>query len=144
MLVHEIAHQWFYGMVGNSQFRDPWLDEAFATYAEATVEPRSAEFLAGALGLPGEVGGSMAEFEGRPASTSTSSTARAGPRCWPPARPSAPEAFDAALRCYIDANAWSVATPADVAVALADLPEALVVLGQAQAVAKDDVPARTG
>ena len=50
------------------------------------------------------------------------------------------DAFDAALRCYVDANAWTVATPADVAVALADLPEALAVLARAQAVGKDDVP----
>ena len=38
VLVHEVAHMWFYGMVGNSQFRDPWLDEAFATWAEAVVD----------------------------------------------------------------------------------------------------------
>ena len=31
---HEIAHQWFYGIVGNDQAEDPWLDEAFATYTE--------------------------------------------------------------------------------------------------------------
>ncbi len=31
--VHEIAHQWFYGVVGNDQFAEPWLDEAFAQYA---------------------------------------------------------------------------------------------------------------
>ena len=31
---HEIAHQWFFAMVGNDQAEDPWLDEAFATYAE--------------------------------------------------------------------------------------------------------------
>jgi hypothetical protein len=30
---HEVAHQWFYAMVGNDQVRDPWLDEAFATYS---------------------------------------------------------------------------------------------------------------
>ena len=54
------------------------------------------------------------------------------------------EAFDAALRCYVDANAWTIATPADVAVALADLPEALVVLAEAQALDKDDVPRRDG
>ena len=34
LVVHEVAHMWFYGMVGNSQFRDPWLDEAFASFAE--------------------------------------------------------------------------------------------------------------
>jgi hypothetical protein len=30
---HEVAHQWFYAMVGNDQVLDPWLDEAFATYS---------------------------------------------------------------------------------------------------------------
>jgi len=32
--VHEVAHQWFYGLVGNDQLREPWLDEAAATYGE--------------------------------------------------------------------------------------------------------------
>jgi len=31
---HEIAHQWWYGRVGNDQALDPWLDEALATYSE--------------------------------------------------------------------------------------------------------------
>ncbi len=30
---HELAHQWFYGIVGDDQFREPWLDESFATWA---------------------------------------------------------------------------------------------------------------
>jgi hypothetical protein len=29
---HEVAHQWFYGLVGNDQLAAPWLDEAFAEY----------------------------------------------------------------------------------------------------------------
>jgi aminopeptidase N len=33
VLAHEIAHQWWYGVVGNNQVDEPWLDEAFATYA---------------------------------------------------------------------------------------------------------------
>lgn len=32
--VHETAHQWWYGLVGNDQAQEPWLDEALCTYAE--------------------------------------------------------------------------------------------------------------
>lgn len=46
-VVHEVAHQWFYGLVGNDQLQHPWLDEAAATYAEVlyyetTVGPERA------------------------------------------------------------------------------------------------------
>jgi len=34
--VHEIAHQWWYGQVGNDPALNPWLDEALATYGEYT------------------------------------------------------------------------------------------------------------
>jgi aminopeptidase N len=33
-LIHEIAHQWWYGVVGNNQIEEAWLDESFANYAE--------------------------------------------------------------------------------------------------------------
>lgn len=34
MLVsHEVAHQWWYGVVGNDVFNEPWLDEALAQYS---------------------------------------------------------------------------------------------------------------
>jgi hypothetical protein len=33
--IHEVAHQWFYGLIGDDQLYEPWLDEAAATYAEA-------------------------------------------------------------------------------------------------------------
>jgi len=32
-VAHEVAHQWFYNLVGNDQAREPWLDEAAAQYA---------------------------------------------------------------------------------------------------------------
>lgn len=30
---HEVAHQWWYGVIGNDIYREPWLDEAFAQYS---------------------------------------------------------------------------------------------------------------
>jgi transcriptional regulator with XRE-family HTH domain len=33
LLAHEVAHQWWYGVVGNDQVREPWLDEALANYS---------------------------------------------------------------------------------------------------------------
>ena len=34
ILFHEVAHQWFYGIVGNDEWAEPWLDEGLATYAQ--------------------------------------------------------------------------------------------------------------
>ncbi|MGN7471520.1 M1 family metallopeptidase [Brevibacillus sp. SAFN-007a] len=31
-VAHETAHQWFYGLLGNDQLREAWLDEGFAEY----------------------------------------------------------------------------------------------------------------
>ena len=33
VVYHEVAHQWFYGQLGNDQQREPWLDEAFADFS---------------------------------------------------------------------------------------------------------------
>jgi aminopeptidase N len=35
---HETAHQWFYGVIGNDIYNEPWLDEAFAQYSGTLVE----------------------------------------------------------------------------------------------------------
>ena len=32
VVAHEVAHQWFYNLVGDDQLDDPWLDEALAQY----------------------------------------------------------------------------------------------------------------
>ncbi|NOX44463.1 MAG: M1 family metallopeptidase [Caldiserica bacterium] len=32
IFAHEVAHQWWYAQVGNDQVREPWVDEALATY----------------------------------------------------------------------------------------------------------------
>lgn len=34
VVTHELAHEWWYALISNDQAQAPWLDEAFATYAE--------------------------------------------------------------------------------------------------------------
>lgn len=40
-IAHEIAHQWFYGVVGNDPYNEPWMDEAFAEYCEDMLYQQS-------------------------------------------------------------------------------------------------------
>lgn len=35
VIVHETAHQWWYGLVGSDQVKEAWLDEGLTTYSEA-------------------------------------------------------------------------------------------------------------
>jgi aminopeptidase N len=130
---------WFYGMVGDSQFRDPWLDEAFATYAESVAFPVSADAADRVLDTPGEVGAAMDEFDSA-AGYFRRVYGKGGAALLAAREAAGAEAFDAALRCYADANAWTIATPDDVATALADLPAALGVLTDAGALQPADLP----
>lgn len=40
-IVHEIAHQWFYGVVGNDECMYPWLDEGLTEYCTALFYDRN-------------------------------------------------------------------------------------------------------
>jgi hypothetical protein len=137
VLLHEVAHMWFYGMVGNSQFRDPWLDEAFASYAESVAFPTGD--VQQLLSVPGDVGSAMDEFPGTVEYFQR--VYDKGEAALLAARDAAgPAAFDAAIRCYVDADAWTIATPRDVARALAALPAAIDLLVDAGALDEDDLP----
>lgn len=35
VVVHEVAHQWWYGIVGNNEIQEPWLDEGLTQYSVA-------------------------------------------------------------------------------------------------------------
>jgi aminopeptidase N len=37
LMVHEAAHNWFYGVIATDEQRYPWMDEGFTSYAEAVV-----------------------------------------------------------------------------------------------------------
>jgi len=130
VLIHEIAHMWFYGMIGNSQARDPWLDEAFASYAETLIDDREPD--AGDLDLPGDIGDSMSEFPDAD-EYFTVVYGKGGAALAAARKAAGPEAFDAALRCYIKAQAWQIAVPDDIAAVLDGLPEASQVLEDAGA-----------
>ncbi len=129
--VHETAHQWFYAMIGDSQALHAWLDEAFASYAEQLVDNDAPP--AAALSEPGRVDTPTAAY-GTDAPDYYRVTYDKGAAALHAARAAAgATAFDAAIRCYVTANAWRIADPADLALALRGLPAAVAVLRQAQA-----------
>lgn len=37
-VAHEVAHEWFYAVVGNDQYREAWLDESFAAFGELVYQ----------------------------------------------------------------------------------------------------------
>ena len=44
VIVHEIAHQWWYGMVGNNQYEDAWLDEGLTEFSTALFFENNTEY----------------------------------------------------------------------------------------------------
>ncbi|HEY3718278.1 MAG TPA: M1 family aminopeptidase [Jatrophihabitantaceae bacterium] len=129
--VHETAHQWFYAMVGDSQALHAWLDEAFATYAEQLVDNDAPP--GSALDMPGDVDKPTASY-GDGESAYYAVTYTKGAAALHAARAAVGDAkFDAAIRCYVNANAWRIANPSDLATALAGLPAATAVLHKAHA-----------
>ncbi len=41
VLQHELAYQWWHGIVGNAEYHEPWLDESFATYSGVRLAGRA-------------------------------------------------------------------------------------------------------
>ena len=37
LIAHESFHNWYYGILGSNEFRYPWMDEGFTSYAEYIV-----------------------------------------------------------------------------------------------------------
>jgi hypothetical protein len=141
VITHETAHMWFYGLVGDDQFSHPWLDEAFATAAEALID---VELFQGTPALTPDDQRALADK--RPVDSAVSAFVgnligyyqivyAKGAAALVSARiAGGPAAYDAAIRCYTNAHAWKVTTPADVATAFKNLPAALLVLRKAGAI----------
>jgi hypothetical protein len=116
-LVHEVAHQWFYGLAGNDQYRDPWLDESFATYGQSRVDGQLAYQRSRALPAygRGHLGESMAYWGRSDGSTyylsvyvgGTQALAKLGDQLggYGP--------LDCAIRRYVHDRAYTVSRPSD-------------------------------
>ncbi|MGH9225816.1 MAG: M1 family aminopeptidase [Acidimicrobiales bacterium] len=125
---HEVGHMWFYGLVGNNQGRDPWLDEGLASWAEARFEDTLAEFAA--VPQPAAADGRMGEPMTYWA-TSPQSYYRGvyvqGVQALDALGPA--DVVDCALRTYVAVYAHRIARPADLVAALrASFPNAVSVL----------------
>lgn len=124
---HEVAHEWFYGLVGNDQARDPWLDEAFATYAEALDRGTGPSYEAKTIPAAGRghAGEPMTFWESRQAIYFRSVYLQGGVALLKARRAAGAAAFDGAVRCYVRRSAHRIARPGDLREALRDLPAAL-------------------
>jgi len=137
IVTHEVAHMWFYGLVGNDQATHPWLDESFASFVEVLVDEDS-DLTSTPIDpdVAGHVGEPMAFWEEyrRPSAAYVEGVYVAGGAALAEARDSAgDEEFDEALRAYLAANAHEIAEPADVEEAFAGLPAVLSTLRDAGA-----------
>lgn len=132
---HEVAHEWFYGLVGNNQGRDPWLDESFATYAEALDRGTGPAYERMTIAAAGRdrVGEPMTFWQSRQSIYFRSVYVQGGVALLQARRAAGAAAFDSAIVCYLRRNAHRIATPGDVRTSLANLPAAIRVLTAAGA-----------
>jgi hypothetical protein len=105
---HETAHQWFYSLVGDDQARDPWLDEALATWSQARLdETVGAQRLNRA---PHHVGAPMTYWAGR-GGEYYSEVYRGGLTAL--SALGSPPKVDCALKFYAARDAFRIAQPGD-------------------------------
>ncbi|MBI2168160.1 MAG: hypothetical protein HYU28_01475 [Actinobacteria bacterium] len=120
-LIHEVAHMWFYSLVGNDQYADPWLDEGLTEYAESRFLANTASVRA--KSVPGYGQGRLGEGHDYWAANTdaffrsvyvqgTQALAAFGDEV------GGLDAVDCGLRRYVLDSAYSVAEPADLVEAL--------------------------
>jgi hypothetical protein len=122
-LVHEVAHQWFYGLAGDDQFRDPWLDEGLATYGESRVDGTLAYQRSRTIPAygRGHLGETMAYWSRADGSTYYASVYVGGVQALGALadRIGGYGPLDCALRRYVHDRAYTVSRPSDLMAAFA-------------------------
>ncbi len=115
---HEVAHQWFYSLVGNDQGRDPWLDEGLASWAEAVINGTFRSFVTRDIPADGrnQIGQPMTFWDKHDPSYYRSVYVQTVQALNAMGLPIA--AIDCALARYVAVNAYRVATPIDLLNAL--------------------------
>jgi hypothetical protein len=122
VIAHEVAHQWFYNLVGNDQLDDPWLDESLSQFA--TLQYFTDEY--------GQAGGEgfQADLESRWEQSGNENIPIGLPvRSYTNAQYSGiiygrgglffealrdemgSNKFDGFMRDYVKSNSWEIATP---------------------------------
>jgi hypothetical protein len=117
---HEVAHMWFYGLVGSNPAQHPWLDEGLATWSHASSDPDVLERFV-SLSIPNDarnlIGRPMTYWERHEESyfegvyaQSVQALDQLGPT----------RELDCALREYVQRFAHRIAKPDDLIRILAD------------------------
>lgn len=109
---HEVGHQWFYGLVGNDQGRDPWLDEGLATWAEARFDGTLARYKAATIPADAK------NMVGQPMTYWTAHQDSYDPGVYVQGAQALaalgdPNLVDCALRVYVATNAYRIARQPD-------------------------------
>ena len=116
---HEVAHQWFYSLVGSNPARHPWMDESLATYSNA-ISDDTIDFFRDAS-IPGEVAhrlGAPMSFWDRHEDAYFEGVYVQGVKALDSLGSAA--TVDCALKKYVAAHAYGIAEPDDLLDALTD------------------------
>lgn len=127
VLAHEVAHQWWYNLVGNDVQQNPWQDEALATYASTVyLEEFDPAYLKGTLqyfkknvqnfdrsasSADFHIGDSLAAFTNETQAYSVIVYQKGALFFWDLRQKIGAEAFNAALSDYYRQNIYQLASP---------------------------------
>lgn len=121
-IVHELIHQWFYGVVGNDEINAPWLDEAITSYLslvyfeqagnETAYDTLLARYIGERAPLGTHVDGKLSDYASEDAYIN--SVYWRGAAMYHALREEiGDDAFFSGLRAYVQDNAYRVGTKAD-------------------------------